>query len=868
MKKAVKKRQIKKHLIIGVVSVVILFLLVPILIFSSKEGVVGKAFSTAAQMFKRMPLTETAPQVFNTPFYQSPVRAEPDDLLMLPGYGFKKGAIVVYKQTTDLPASLSPPATIPVTNMAAEGQLKVVSDANLPHSLTVLLPETMKSKQPYALWVKNPTSSWSKMILINDARPLWLTPSVAYSTQKYASLPRELKVVGRNLESYIPRYGVHVKLILIGGRTSVPAAYDLITINDGNPSTAIEHYVAKVPLPSQLSPGNYKVQISRDGTNWVDVPQELEVLPDPIPKKQFKVLDYGGCKPDDGKDDTGCIVATINAAKNAGGGEVYFPAGTWELRSPKSSGDKYYFYHGIVVPPWVDLVGAGSKQSIILQTLDWKAPENGLNNVISVFTLLGDNIVRDLHLDSEGFNEPEKGYLFYLDLGKIAFDQNEPHTVKNIQIYNCKFTKMMFGTGNGGSASLRQLFIANNEFQAYNMAVLIAAVDRFDLENSVIAYNLFYPGDYVREDKLQGTIASFIGASKRVDFSNNVADGYVNNGWRAAFFFNMYNNHEMSLISQNSATCTGDKAGDGEAIVYDNHMNKPGFNELAAVTAATADTVSVNSKWNEAAPNYYTGDYAFVADGKGVGQARKIAQYTPGNPSKITVSPPWDVIPDQTSKLVVARNVWNSYIVDNLVDNRNCLKTNYQGQSGMISWWGMASDSTIEGNQQFESDGILALACFQDYTKEKGLLFPFLQYANEIRNNLIDGIYNPSKKKNGGVQLWYCSLWLKGNANGPDVISPVLSYNLAVSHNQIIKASTSNYQGAIALLPSSHVSSITPYHLKNVLIHHNNIKESPSSGIYIHESHVWNSVLYKNTFEGIEPSKQIIDKGTNTVIVN
>ena len=37
-------------------------------------------------------------------------------------------------------------------------------------------------------------------MLINDARPLWITPDYAYATANVANLPRILKVNGRNLQ--------------------------------------------------------------------------------------------------------------------------------------------------------------------------------------------------------------------------------------------------------------------------------------------------------------------------------------------------------------------------------------------------------------------------------------------------------------------------------------------------------------------------------------------------------------------------------------------------------------------------------------------------------------------------------------------
>ena len=122
------------------------------------------------------PSLEPAPEVFNTKFYQSPVFANADDLLNIPGYGFQKEATVVYKQVSDKPVNLQAPATIPNTNIASEGTLSVVNVNT--DTLTVLLPGVIAPQKTYALWIKNKNSSWSEPVLINDPRPLWITPDL------------------------------------------------------------------------------------------------------------------------------------------------------------------------------------------------------------------------------------------------------------------------------------------------------------------------------------------------------------------------------------------------------------------------------------------------------------------------------------------------------------------------------------------------------------------------------------------------------------------------------------------------------------------------------------------------------------------
>ena len=101
----------------------------------------------------------------------------------------------------------------------------------------------------------------------------------------------------------------------------------------------------------------------------------------------------------------------------------------------------------------------------------------------------------------------------------------------------------------------------------------------FRIDDSVFLYNTFEPGSYINPSTGQGVIATQLGAGRHLDFSSNVADGTSTNylydpvndakGWRAAHFWSDRGNQSEILVSQNVETCTGDKAGDGEAITTD-----------------------------------------------------------------------------------------------------------------------------------------------------------------------------------------------------------------------------------------------------------------------------------------------------------
>ena len=215
----------------------------------------------ATLFHSQTPTAAAPPEVHTQPFLQSPVRAEPDDLLMIPGHGFAGDDIVVYQRLVDTTQALVPPTAVPQDPTAAEGVAAIVHYK--PEALMVRLPFMLVRGQSYALWVRNPNGEWSKGIRINDARPLWFTPDISFRKTSLASLPRELKVIGRNLN---PSPGQKTQVKLVGPKTYIRTA-----ANDHDPSTAIEHHVARIELPKKMLVGEYRVEVSRDGTSWVAV---------------------------------------------------------------------------------------------------------------------------------------------------------------------------------------------------------------------------------------------------------------------------------------------------------------------------------------------------------------------------------------------------------------------------------------------------------------------------------------------------------------------------------------------------------------------------------------------------------------------
>jgi hypothetical protein len=778
-----------------------------------------------------------APTLYRQPAYQSPASAEPDDLLLIPGYGFSADDRVVYEAVESRGASFHHPERIPAESTADQGIADVASFSNIPYSLTVRLPRVMRAGQSYALWVVNAAQEWSEPARINDARPLWLSPGFVYATQAVASLPRYLKVMGRNLE---PGANAVTEMRLSG-----PA--ELIFEAEHAPAgeADVDHFVALAKLPARLIPGDYHVQVRRDRSGWVDLPdQSLRVRPDSAHLPEFKVsaAEFGGCRANDGQDDAPCILRAIKAAEAAGGGTLVFDVGTWIL-SEKSTPPP----NGILIPRNVSLRGAGKYATTIVQ-----GAGGASSAAQATFTLMGGNTVEGATFRDAHVYGPEYVRSSFLKLG-VSPDQRASSSesfpapsVDDVVITQNIFDRPNVAISDSGLA-IRRLFVTYNEFGAYRMALDLGGNrylvhDRFGIEDSVIAYNIFKPGSYIATDIRQGTMASQMGGSMRVDFSHNVADGTATDylyadkdarGWRAAFFWLMNDNDEMLLVSQNTATCTGDKDGDGEAISYDNNANTFALPRPATVLRATADSITVQGplmgRQNDLdvrVGDYYLGHWIQVGEGPGLGQVRKIRSYREDSATGAVIfkiSPDWDVIPvEGMTRINVGREFWQVYTIANTVDQRTplCQKSNRTGpHGGGISTTGQIADSVIEGNRQYDTDGIFLRMYYNAQQESCSVCNSETGYVDflDIRDNLIEGEYAWGDDcSSSGI---FGSL-----AAAPAMASPptTVAYGLSIAHNTIAQAD-GRRGGAISLVPTWYEGP-SPHRwplVDNALVYHN-----------------------------------------------
>jgi hypothetical protein len=856
-------------------------------------------FLTLVTLFVSSGVIAAPPELYRHAAYESPVRGDPDDLLLLAGYGFSADDTVVYRTVPDTAKLLSVPNQVPTYSSPEFGLAAIVSAANVPYSLTIKLPQNMRANQTYALWVRTVRGEWSKPVKINDARPLWISPAYVYASGSVASLARELKIVGRNLQ---PGAGHSTQIRLTG-----PQQFTGTARSDDQSSEALSSYVARLRLPARLAPGSYRIQVNRDGTSWVEVVgQSLEVIPDPPPAAEYSVSDpqFGGCRPDDGADDTACIVRAIAAAKREGGGAIYFGPGTWDLIDSGQPG--LVAGEGIIVATGVQLRGAGSALTRLQRHTEWNE-----RAATAAFTLDGHTVVTGFTFRDLQVYQPSDQAGPFLQLGedfqRVASAPSasvDAAVVSDVVITRNIFDKPIVAIG-GGGLPINRLFITYNTFGAYQSALELSGdqynmIYKYRLDDTVIDYNVFKPGSKLDLIRKTGTIASELGAGHRLDFSGNTADGTSTDylytpddarGWRAAFFWSPNNNVEEVLVSQNTATCTGDKIGDGEAIAFDNNVNTFAFGSAPTVTQATAGGVTVSAplamrqnKRDVPIAGYYVDHWLQIVSGPGLGQARKVIGYSTDSVTHQTtfkVTPDWDVVPiPLRTRIAIGREYWQLYAVDNRVDNRQplCQKSNRSRRvAGMIGMWAQSADSVIAGNHQYDSDGIFVQQVYMvpEHPCPDCTMQGYFQSFLDIRANVVDGEYDWTNDCSAsGIAVGV------GAAPWGDATPPTVGFGVSISHNTIRRADA-QYSGAIAQL-NSWLAGPEPHRWPlsdNMLIHHNSIADidgaralpicgtsRPRTGIAFPDPGIaWHTVLYANSCRNV--SMPIGGSGVDTIRV-
>lgn len=668
-------------------------------------------------------------------------------------------------------------------------RVEIVRDASDSAALVVRVPAVVSVDRPHRFEVAR-GSRMRATVVVNDARPGWFLPRKLPVAGQPPGLTREIKIVGRNLDA-APGATARVRL------RSAARTFALLEVEV---APGLAEFVLRAAVPDNLAPGEYAVEVSRDSRVWVALADRLQILPPAAARSRVDVdaARFGGCRANDARDDTHCLVAALREAARTRG-IVALPAGTWRLDDPGVADPD----DGVVIANGVDLEGAANPATRIVRSAAWQHFPNA-----PLFTLAGENRIARIEFAAETSGATAA----FLQLGRYSRgDIAAARGARDFAIVGNSFAGSALSIRAGG-LPLANLTITGNRLTARRLALALGGDSRnvrdtFRIEDAIVTGNRFEPGGYLDVAIGQGARAAEFGAGERVDFSGNEADGAARRGldqpgdvpgWRAAFFWHLLGPQERLLISDNAITCSGDKAGDGEAIALDNNHNTFALDEARNVFSADTTRITVQGplrdrqRGSAVGPEYYRGHWVQIAAGPGVGQSRRIVDVSADDHGRFvfTVAPAWDVVPTAASRVTVARQFWQTYVVGNRIDHRSplCAKSNRTAPlGGAISVWGQTSDSSVAFNRQFDTNGIMVQHVFSPH-------HAMFQYFLELRGNEIIGDYDVTRPRgSAGIFL--------SHGTARDGAPPIASFGMQISGNTIARGRAAS-SAAIAIVPT------------------------------------------------------------------
>ena len=515
---------------------------------------------------------------------------------------------------------------------------------------------------PEVCWVEN-ADGFSPPRLVRSARPWWVYPERGRPGDR-------IRVFGRNLSERW-RKGL-VALVSDGGRV-VPV----------EASGRVRHpiYERSFRLPDELQPGRYKLYVhNRAGgiAGW-SKPLSLVVSDDPEPVPYVVDARDAGASGNGIEDDTEALTRALQQASAHGGGVVLLPPGRYPISSM------------LEVPEGVSIRGTGAGNSIIevveehpmrpgfpdgpdLEGLprDWlphlrdqNAPpmvwlrhRSGLSDLTlrsgpgvasGVLVARCPGVARDVRIEScvIRISHEAGGWVPEVPV-RVAGD------TYGLVVRGCRLE------GRGGvevlSTSNRCAYIGDNEVRAIpsgqgNLIMLRG------MHNSVVENNILRDGD-----------RNFVAQLGVTRGKHELAEGQRPPS--PSF-------HHTILLGNMLHNTIPRRHNAGETMYegpYAFWRGRP--------VAATSErlTVAGDPFWTDMA-----GTFVLVLDGRGLGQYRQVVGSTANS---LTVSPPWAVVPDTSTYLMVngafAENLW--------IDNTEEHTANWSG------FWGFNIGHVVDGH--------------------------------------------------------------------------------------------------------------------------------------------------------------------------
>ncbi len=527
----------------------------------------------------------------------------------------------------------------------------------------------------YLLWAKN-SYGYSSPVAINKATTWWVGPS-------QTSAGATVSVYGQNLSHD-------------GGTTSSWIYITQAGSSNGQWATvtSVNPYQVQFTVPSNLANGNYQVWVhnGEGGKYGWSSPVTMTVANAVVyAGSVINVKSYGAVG--NGKtDDTAAINKALAAAMKTHNATVYLPAGTYIISSQLTVGE--------VDGSAIQLVGDGSAATIL------KCASSFAKSSYTMLTAWSGNIrIADLSLDTSTISSLNAAIYIRgtagVQLDSLVVNAHlSPYLDLNGDT-NLVGSNSTF-TGDGGFlGSASQVFITSCKFYGTNDA------------NSLLAC---WGGKQVS-----------ITYCTAADFDNSNPNSGA--GWAEGRFLvgNALWGGDTNIYLANNTTIglgvrpTLKDQNQGEQILFEGqNLN---LYPNAKFISATASTVKMSGLPSNFSP---AGMSVTILNGNGVGESRTVTAYN-ASTRTLTLSSPWNVVPDSTSMVRVGTVVSQIAVYDNHLNGKGNTHTASTG----VNLYGGSVNCVVDSNTISDvRNGVTVFALAQP-----NAVLP--AYFDVIQNNIL-----------------------------------------------------------------------------------------------------------------------------------
>ena len=540
----------------------------------------------------------------------------------------------------DLPAT--PPAEAFDCSVIGSGERYLQARFRcLPHSW-------MQAPYTSAVWVGDGTN-WSKPILVNRPQAQWIYPQTQAPGQPIRIFGRTFSW-GHNLPS-----AQAVIRPVNRGTNAVPLRLAFNHHEDRH----TERWCLSAWLPENLIPGKYEIFVHGNHGNefgWSDaLPIEIKALSS-TQRPTVNIRDLGA-KGNGLSDDTSALEKAL--AKASPGGTVLLPPGTYAIT------------HTVTIPEDVVIQGSGMHLSIISNlehptTDGWPLAasytsfecKRALLEGMSRFSL------RDLTLRFM----PAEGSA--LRVGK------DPLWSEDVSLLRVRLeTRQDFGLNRSHPYCTRPLNIVKarrfSMIRCETYGPGGVSCER-KVEDSIFSQNRF-----ITDRRWRGCGFKFWGA-EHVIFEDNLLTGDTRGLVMQTHFGVNYQN----FIAGNHVeqTVLGGNAGETYLVEGAGYLYESPVETADGLSLKTRRKPEIRGK--AATADDCIGRFVIIANGRGLGQWRRITGYTPGK-NTLQIDREWRVFPDSSSTVVVMNGLIDTVFVNNR--ETDCAKGLYIYGAGAIN---------------------------------------------------------------------------------------------------------------------------------------------------------------------------------------